>query len=337
MMHVIMPSVILTTGLIHDAYQIVLRDWFEEAITKIDSGDVAASTCLQGAFIDLARDGRFTYDWMGILDEYLLESNIPLAYSVVYGERLFGFGNQVKQTTIHAIHTRWWIECFTKGCSEVDHEKYAEIIIRKKVASDGLIYDFDVSPTIMRHRMKTELTMSVALAVQILIAAKGLTEGFARQLATDLTDPTKCPPTGYMSAEYFRLHALDDLSSRSLFPVHSIESAIAACESSLDVGFCDFSMESKVDAYMGTSKRTARDAPIHSPLTACHVGYLKSLVTDETAKQNIDTRLLAYVSHLKANPMDIPAFQMRDVPIQFGADKTPIELLCASHLISEVS
>jgi hypothetical protein len=34
--------------------------------------------------------------------------------------------------------------------------------------------------------------------------------------------------------------------------------------------------------------------------------------------------------------MDIPAFQMRDIPINFGADKTPIEVICSSHLRSVI-
>jgi hypothetical protein len=31
--------------------------------------------------------------------------------------------------------------------------------------------------------------------------------------------------------------------------------------------------------------------------------------------------------------LDIPAFQMRDIPIPFGADRTPIEVICASELM----
>ncbi len=33
--------------------------------------------------------------------------------------------------------------------------------------------------------------------------------------------------------------------------------------------------------------------------------------------------------------MDIAAFQMRDVPIAFGADKTPIEIICCAWLTAE--
>jgi hypothetical protein len=83
---------------------------------------------------------------------------------------------------------------------------------------------------------------------------------------------------------------------------------------------------------MGTAKRVARDKPIHSPLIACHVTTLTDAVPAGAEKDAIAQRLAAYRAHLRANPMDIPAFQMRDVPIPFGADKTPIEVICAGSL-----
>jgi len=119
-----------------------------------------------------------------------------------------------------------------------------------------------------------------------------------------------------------------------LFPV-GVEAHIDACAQGLPFGWCDFSMSSKVDAYMGTAKRTQRDRPIHSPLIACHVRALLDKVQDAKKRSAIHQRLDNYSSHLKENPLDIPAFQMRDVPIRFGADITPIEVVCASHLISQ--
>jgi hypothetical protein len=94
-------------------------------------------------------------------------------------------------------------------------------------------------------------------------------------------------------------------------------------------------MKAKVDAYMGTAKRTQRDRPIHSPLIACHVSFLLEKVQDAEKKNSLSQRLDTYACHLKNNPLDIPAFQMRDVPIPFGADKTPIEVICASFLITQ--
>jgi hypothetical protein len=86
---------------------------------------------------------------------------------------------------------------------------------------------------------------------------------------------------------------------------------------------------------MGTAKRVARDKPIHSPLIACHVTALVDAVPSAAEKAPIEERLGAYRAHLRANPMDIPAFQMRDVPIPFGTDKTPIEVICAAWLSRE--
>lgn len=94
-------------------------------------------------------------------------------------------------------------------------------------------------------------------------------------------------------------------------------------------------MKSKVDAYMGTAKRTQWDKPIHSPLIATHVAVLIGKVEDAAKRKSFERRLAAYACHLKDSPMDIPAFQMRDVPIRFGEDRTPIEAICSSFLISQ--
>jgi len=87
---------------------------------------------------------------------------------------------------------------------------------------------------------------------------------------------------------------------------------------------------------MGTDKRTSRDKPVHSPLVACHVAVLSSKVDDPAKRAAITSRLTNYSKSLDENPMDIPAFQMRDVPIPFGADLTPIEAVCASHLLANL-
>jgi hypothetical protein len=43
-----------------------------------------------------------------------------------------------------------------------------------------------------------------------------------------------------------------------------------------------------------------------------------------------------YSRSLAEGLLDIPAFQMRDVPIPFGSDLTPIKAVCASHLIANL-
>ena len=128
------------------------------------------------------------------------------------------------------------------------------------------------------------------------------------------------------------MQALRILDAVDHFPI-GIEESIDACATDLEVGYCDFSMVDKRDAYMGTVKRTARDKPIHSPLTACHVIALTEVIGEALARDRINMRLDEYSRHMEKQPMDIPAFQMRDMPIPFGTDKTPIEVLSAAHLI----
>ena len=330
--HIFLPGIPLQQGFVHAAYEQYLKEWREEAIQRASDGDVAASMCHQATLIDLVLFGKPRHDWLGVMDEFLMDSGTPLAYSEAFGKRLHHFGHQYRQSTIHAIHTRWWIErLHNEGA--VNHNQFAQLVLAKE-QSDGLIYDRDISETILRHRMKSELTLSMAMAVEVLRAANKLTGHTPVELATNIVCPTKCPTLGYISMEYFRLKALQILGHETLFPV-GIERYIEACAEDLTVGWCDFAMKSKVDAYMGTAKRTQRDKPIHSPLIAYYVATLLSKVQDAKKKGAFTQRLFDYACYLKSNPLDIPAFQMRDVPIRFGADRTPIEVICASFLISQ--
>jgi hypothetical protein len=331
--HAILPGVVLDAGLSHPAFESYLREWREQAIVDADDGRAGASVCHQATVIDLVLDGRPTHDWLSVMEDLLTHGDRPLAYSEGYGNRLYKFAGQYLQSTVHSIHTRWWIERLCKP-DAVDHAKFADLILAKK-RSDGLLYDADVSPTILRHRMKAELSMSAAMGVEILSAAGVLTDTLRSHLATSLCDPRKVPPLGYMTSEQLRLAALRILGHEALFPV-GIDAHIEACEVGLERGWGDFSMASKVDAYMGTAKRTSRDKPIHSPLIACHVAVLATKVDDPTKQNAIFERLEVYARSLADNPLDIPAFQMRDVPIAFGAELTPIEAVCASHLIANL-
>jgi len=330
--HVFIPEVQIIKGNFFPVYEQYLKDWRINAIRMAEDGKVSASICLQATLIDLLIDGKINHDWKGIMDEHLAENGIPLSYSESYGKLLYKFTAQYKQSTIHAIHTKWWVEQIT-DTTKVDHTKFAELILAKR-QSDGLIYDKDISETILRHRMKTELTMSAAMAVEIFRASGALTKKLAVELATELVSPIKCPALGYMSMEYFRSIALLIMGKENLFPV-GIENYIDSCSEGLSVGWCDFAMKSKVDAYMGTAKRTQRDKPIHSPLIACYISSLAKLIKDVNRANSVLSRLTKYSIHLRANPFDIPAFQMRDIPLNFGIDKTPIEIICASHLISK--
>lgn len=331
--HPMLPGVDLGSDASHVAYDRYLRDWRESAIRKADDGVTTASICHQAILIDLVIDGRIRHDWLSVMEDLLTEGGRPVAYSAEYGKRLHKFEAQYLQSTVHSIHTRWWIAILSKP-GDVDHDMFGRMILAKK-RPDGLIYDLDVSETILRHRMKSELSMSAVMGAQILAKAGLLTESLSHELSTSLCDPRKVPPLGYMTCEQFRLAALRVLGHEEQFPV-GIGEHIEACTHGLEHGWGDFAMASKVDAYMGTAKRTSRDKPIHSPLVACHVAVLSAKVDDPTTRRRIEDRMTNYAQYLAENPLDIPSFQMRDVPIPFGADLTPIEAICASRLIASL-
>lgn len=324
MQHLTLPGIEIEPGHLIPEHEAYLHEWLVATRNDVEQGSVASSVCLQAALIELVTAGRLGTDWLGVLDEYLTdEAGDPLAYSEEYGKRLYKFADQWKQVTVHAIHTRWWIECATDA-DAVDHGRFAQMLARKESA--GWIYDHDVSPTIERHRMKSELTQSMAEAVEILEAA-GELDRRRRELESTLASFQQ---TGYVGAEYFRLKSLETLGGVQHMPADTGD-ALARCL--LDAGVCDFSLVSKTDAYMGTAKRTARDQMLPSPLSTCQAVELRETVEDELTKTAIEASARAYGALLKAKPMEIPAFQMRDVPIPFGADRTPIEAICASSLV----
>ncbi|MFA6198551.1 MAG: hypothetical protein WC734_05400 [Patescibacteria group bacterium] len=330
--HIITPQITLAPGFILPIHAAYLKEWRENAIQQADHGLAAASVCLQASLIDLVLDGHIRHDWLGIMEELLTVNDVPVAYSEQYGNQLYHFGGQYLQPTIHAIHTRWWIERQLRP-NGIDHVRYSALLLNKR-QTDGLIYDKDVSATMLRHRMKSELTLSMALAVEVIRSAGQLTPTLAEDLATDIVAPAKCPRLGYISMEYFRLRALLVLEHAELFPP-GIGTIIAACADALPIGWCDFAISGKIDAYMGTAKRTARDKPIHSPLVSAQVETLLLRETDDAIRAAGSDRLAAYRSHLRTLPMDIPAFQMRDIPLPFGSDKTPIEAINASYHVSQ--
>jgi hypothetical protein len=331
--HLILPGVPIQKGLFHPAFEQYLREWHEQVIKDADDGLIAASICLQSVFIDLVLEGRVRHDWLSIMDDLLTNAGHLIAYSISYGKKLHNFDAQYLQSTIHSIHTRWWIEKLLNP-ERLDHEKYASLILTKK-STNGLIYDAEISKTILRHRMKAELSMSAAMGVEILLEAGKLNDALRNELSISLCDPLKVPPCIYITSEQFRLAALQILKHEEQFPA-GIEEKIEACTEGLPYGWNDFPIMSKVDAYMGTAKRTTYDKPIHSPLVACHVAVLSKKVEEQTKREEIMNRLNVYSKKLAENPLDIPAFQMRDIPIPFGADLTPIEAICTSWLIANL-
>ena len=161
MRHLILPDIDIEPGFLIAEYEAYLHEWLLAAREDAESGHVSAAICLQGAFAELATTGRLETDWLGIFDAYLTdELGGPLAYSEAYGTRLYKFAAQWKQSTVHAIHTRWWLECAIDR-ENTDHSHFAQLLAPKESA--GWICDHDVSPTIERHRMKSELTQSIEI------------------------------------------------------------------------------------------------------------------------------------------------------------------------------
>ncbi len=329
--HPTLPGVKLKTGFSHTVFERYLKDWREDSVRRSESGDVAASVCLQATVIDIVLDGSAQQDWISVMDDHLTDNGRPVAYSRAYGDRLHKFARQHLQPTLHAIHTRWWIEQVAQP-NGADHEEFARLVLAKRQPS-GLVYDADVSATILRHRTQAELCASMVMAVEIIGAADLLTDSLREQFAASIADPSLVPPRGSMTTEQLRLAALRRLGHEELFPV-GIARHLSGCAEGLDVGWCDFAVAAKTDTHMGSPKRTSRDTPVHSPLVACHVGELIGKIDCAHEQESARKRLTEYARHLSQNPLDIPAFAMRDSALPFGAGITPLETVGASWLIS---
>lgn len=169
--------------------------------------------------------------------------------------------------------------------------------------------------------------MSFAMGLEILLTANKLDQLRANFEAAISAEPM----TPYLSAEFFRLKALEILGRPQLAPVQ-LAAVVSMCEAG--EGYCDFSPSSKQDEYMGTANRTRRDFAVHSPLAGLHAMHIAAFC-DEATRQKVKNRLDNFRNHLHNNPLDIQAFQIRDVTIPFGTDLSPIEVIVASWLTQD--
>jgi len=322
--HVFLPETVLDSIQLHSDHDRWLATWETALWEDTENGSTATSLCLLGVLNELLRKRQVESDWIGILDEYLTDANrTPLAYSEEYGTKLFKF-NQWRQSPVHAIHGHWWIRK-TIQPSEIDHEFYAQLII-DRIQPSGWIYDPAVSCTGTTTRMKSELTMSVCMAIEVMNSANKISE-YAETLQSSLS---ALPPTGYLSAEYFRIASLEQLNSLHLATTQQDE-LFASCRAGHS--YCDFSLAGKVDDYMGTAKRTSRDQALESPLSTLHALHcVKSLNSSST--EDVIATARDYARVLDENPLDIPAFRMRDLEPLFGPGVTPLELMAASSIVN---
>ena len=304
-----------------------LEDWLHRIEPELEAGNVSSSLGLQGLMSELVLFGEVKYDWLAIFEDYLTDDDgTPLAYSEIYGSRLFKFDNQWRQSPIHAVHTRWWIEkIFQRLTSE---ETLFADFIKRHIQPNGWIYNTAVSPTGFRTRMKSEYLMSFAMGVEIL-DFHGLLTDYREVFETTLSSEPLRP---FLSSEYFRGVALETLNALNLAPA-GLEQVVKQCEAG--AGYCDFTPEEKRDDYMGTAKRVERDQPVHSPLAALHARRL-ALLCGAATLSDVSTRLTQFAQHIQRQPLDIPAFRIRDlVDIPFGTGISPLEVIAASVIVNE--
>jgi hypothetical protein len=86
-----------------DEHAAWLTGWLKEIEPNVEGGSVAASLCLQGAIGEMTLYGETQTDWVGVMDEFLVRENRPLAYSEEFGKRLYKFAFW-EQTEVHAVH-----------------------------------------------------------------------------------------------------------------------------------------------------------------------------------------------------------------------------------------
>ena len=322
-LHVLLHTIDVRSLRFAEEYRQWLTTWLQTTDEEIERGDVAASLCLQAALCEIILHGEVQRDWQGVFDEYLTDdTGAPLAYSEAFGNRVYGFAGQWRQTPIHAIYTRLWFDRLL-GHEETQIGAYADFI-EGFIQSDGWIYNPRVSETQIRTRMKSELLMSMAMGVEILRAAKRLKHHTASCTAT----LSGLPATGFLGAEHFRAVALELLDATQHIPV-TLYQSIEECQAG--EGYSDFAVKNKVDDYMGTAKRSSRDVALHSPLSTIHALHLAEYTTPEE-RNRVHAQARVFAEHLTRDPLDIPAFQIRDLPIPFGTDISPIEIICAAWL-----
>ena len=324
--HIFLPHVKLQEIQLTQPHHEWLLKWISATESEIENGDVSASLCLQGILSELAVYGTPKTDWLGVIKEYLMdEEGTPIAYSEQYGKRLYRF-NFWFQSPVHAVHCMWFIEQVCLSVSKKT-QKYAELIT-KRIQPNGWIYNPSVSPTRQRNRMKSEYMMSMAMGCEILASADRLSEDTQRFQAT----LSSFPITDFLSAEYFRLKALSLLHSPEFVPA-GLDDLLSACKTTQ--GFSEFAIESKVDDYMGTAKRTARDKPVPSPLVGLYANTLATFCSNDV-RTDVRRWLRAYGKHLQKEPFDIQAFKIRDEDMSFGTNLSPLEIIAASFLIANV-
>ena len=295
-----------------------MEQWLDKVLSNSENGIVSSSECMAGAVSEEILFGRLSTDWAGIMSEYLEMNGVPLAYSEKFGERLHKFQNQWKQSPVHSIYSRWWIERSTRG----GHDSAFSDMIMRLVQPTGWVYNPDVSYTGIRTRMKTELFMSLAMASQILTDTRTKFDSVPM-----ISAAVSVTPTGFVGAEYFRLRSLQTLEASEQMP--DTRQLLECC--SLENGFCDFDVNAKIDDYLGVRKRIERDVAVFSPLVTMYALYIAEMtLQDQTIVNAMKNRTRDFI---RATPMYIPSLKMRDIDHPFGDGVTIYEIIAATILM----
>lgn len=318
--HLFLPGILIEEIELLPQHHDWLTSWLQEIEEEVEHESVSASMCLQAAISELVIYGELKTDWLGVFDACLTKDYTPIAYSQRYGQRLYKF-NAWLQAPVHAIHDRWWVQRLQNAESQIDFLR----LIEERIQPSGWIYDPNVSPTGPRTRMKSELTMSMAMGVEIL-SSLGQIGAHISKFETTLASE---PMTSYLSAEYFRLATLEALSATSQSPV-DLDRMLEKCQTGK--GYVDFDVSSKRDPYMGAPHRSWRDLPVHSPISAIHAEYIAYFCAQDV-RSSVSERVQHFGAHIRENPLDIPAFHIRDFDISFGTGASPLEVITASWIV----
>ena len=194
----------------------------------------------------------------------------------------------------------------------------------KFVQPTGWVYNPNVSKTGIRTRMKTELFMSLAMASQILTNTKT-----AFNNVPMISAAVSVTPTGFVGAEYYRLRSLETLNALEQMP--DTGQLFERC--SVEGGFCDFDVKAKIDDYMGVPKRVEGDTAVFSPLVTMYALYVAELTLhDQTV---VDVMRNQTREFIKATPMCISSFKMRDTDYPFGDGITIYEIIAETLLVRD--
>lgn len=316
--HALLPEVLVSNITLRSEHDFWIKDWLSKTEDEIKNGVLSSSNCVAGYIAEHLVYGKNKTDWLELMKKYLEINGLPLAYSENYGRKLFKF-NQWKQSPIHAIYARWWIE----NNLNKQNQKFQKLIM-SFIQQNNWIYNPDVSPTNIKTRMRSELFMSLSMATEILVS-----ENFQKINKNQLVaSAISIPLTGYVSSEYFRFRTLNFLGEVDQMP-KGIDIVLKKCRA--EQGFADFSVEDKVDDYMGVAKRATRDKAVFSPISTLHAITLAKgcmLNNEEIESWKEKTK-----NFLEKDPVCIPALHMRDLKPNFGDGPTIYEIIASAKIM----